>query len=82
MSRTAKPLTLTDEERRKLAQIEERGSGWRERRRARTVLLLDKRLSITTVVTEQKIHKETVACHRDAWLARNPRKLGYCYCYL
>ena len=70
MSRTAKTLALTEEERRQLTQIDERGSDWRERRRARTVLLLDKGLSISAVVTAQKIHKETVACHRDAWLAR------------
>ncbi|MBN8439257.1 MAG: helix-turn-helix domain-containing protein [Candidatus Accumulibacter sp.] len=50
--------------------VDDRGSDWRERRRARTVRLLDKGLSISAVVTEQKIHKETVACHRDAWLAR------------
>ena len=42
MSRTAKTLALTEEERRQLTQIDERGSDWRERRRARTVLLLDK----------------------------------------
>ncbi|NMQ07146.1 hypothetical protein E4Q08_18825, partial [Candidatus Accumulibacter phosphatis] len=61
MSRTAKTLALTEEERRQLTQIDERGSDWRERRRARTVLLLDKGLSISAVVTAQKIHKETVA---------------------
>ena len=70
MSRKAKTLTLTEEERRRLTQIAERGSDWRERRRARTVLLLDQGLSIDGVVAEQKIHRETVACHRDAWLAR------------
>ncbi|WP_353849922.1 helix-turn-helix domain-containing protein [Accumulibacter sp.] len=70
MSRKAKTPALTEEERRLLTQINERGSDWRERRRARTVLLLDKGLSISAVVTEQKIHKETVACHRDAWLLR------------
>ncbi|MEF8710872.1 MAG: helix-turn-helix domain-containing protein [Candidatus Accumulibacter propinquus] len=70
MSRKAKTLALTEEERRQQTQIKERGSDWRERRRARTVLLLDKGLSISAVVTEQKIHKETVACHRDASLLR------------
>jgi transposase len=70
MSRKAKTLTLTDEERRQLTQIEERGSDWRERRRARTILLLDQGLSIDGVVAKQKIHRETVACHRDAWLLR------------
>ena len=33
--------------------------------------LLDKGLSINSVVTEQKIHRDTVADHRDAWLARS-----------
>ena len=70
MSRKAKTLALTEEERRQLTQINERGSDWRERRRARTVLLLDQGRSIDDVVAEQKIHRETVACHRDAWLVR------------
>jgi len=71
MSRTAKSLTLTEEERQQLRRIDERGSDWRERRRARTLLLLDKGLSIDAVVTEQKIHRDTVADHREAWLARS-----------
>ena len=91
MSRKAKTLSLTEEERGQLTQIDERGSDWRERRRARTVLLLDKGLSIDAVVTQQKIHKETGACHRDAWLVRGftglrdlprsgaPRKLSEAY---
>lgn len=70
MSRKAKTLTLTAEERQQLTQIDERGSDWRERRRARTVLLLDGGGSVGEVAAQQKIHKETVACHRDAWLAR------------
>ena len=70
MSRKAKTLTLTAEERCQLTRIDERSSDWRERRRARTVLLLDKGLSIDAVATQQRIHKETVACHRDAWLVR------------
>ena len=70
MSRKAKSLTLTEEERQQLRWIDERGSDWRERRRARTLLLLDKRLSIDAVATEQKIHRETVTEHRDAWLER------------
>ncbi len=71
MSRKAKSLTLTEEGRQQLRQIDERGSDWRERRRARTLLLLDKGLSIDAVVTQQKIHRDTVADHRDAWLARS-----------
>ena len=71
MSRQAKSVTLSEEERRRLARIDERGSDWRERRRARTVLLLDQGLSIDAVVAQQRIHRETVACHRDAWLTRS-----------
>ena len=78
MSRKAKTLALTEEERCQLTQIVERGSDWRERRRARAVLLLDKGLSISAVVTEQMIHKETVACHRDAWLARGSSGCATC----
>ena len=55
MSRAAKSLTLTEEERQQLRRIDERGSDWRERRRARTLLLLDQGLSIDAAVTEQKI---------------------------
>lgn len=70
MSRRAKTLTLTAEERQHLTQLEERGSDWRERRRARTVLLLDEGRSLDGVAIQQKLHKETVANHRDTWLAR------------
>ena len=91
MSRRAKTLTLTAEEREHLTQIEERGSDWRERRRARTVLLLAEGGSLDGVAKQQKLHKETVANHRDAWLARGfiglrdlprsgaPRKLSETY---
>jgi transposase len=71
VSRKAKTLTLTAEQRRQLAQIDESGGDWRERRRARTVLLLAEGRSVAGVAAEQNIHKETVACHRDAWLARS-----------
>ena len=71
MSRPAKTLTLSAEERRRLAWIDERSSDWRERRRARTVLLLDRGRSLGAVVAQQRIHRQTVACHRDAWLARS-----------
>jgi transposase len=70
MSRKAKTLTLTAEQRRQLSQIDKSDSDWRERRRARTVLLLGEGKSVAGVAAEQNIHKETVACHRDAWLAR------------
>ena len=70
MSRRAKTLTLTAQERQQLTQVEERGSDWRERRRARTVLLLAEGGSLDGVAKQQKLHKETVANHRDAWLAR------------
>jgi transposase len=70
MSRQAKTLSLSVEEREQLVRIDERGSDWRERRRARTVLLFDQGLSISAMVASQKIHRETVARHRDAWLAR------------
>jgi transposase len=71
MSRQAKTLSLSEEEREQLERIDERGSDWRERRRARTVLLFDDGMSIGAMVALQKIHRETVARHRDAWLARS-----------
>jgi hypothetical protein len=76
MSRRAKTLTLTAEERQHLMQVEERGSDWRERRRARTVLLLDEGRSLDGVAIQQKLHKETVANHRDAWLARQSSQVS------
>jgi transposase len=91
MSRRAKKFTLTAQERQQLTQVEERGSDWRERRRARTVLLLAEGGSLDGVAKQQKLHKETVANHRDAWLARGfiglrdlprsgaPRKLSETY---
>ena len=76
MSRRAKTLTLTAAEREHLTQVEERGSDWRERRRARTLLLLDKGGTLEGVAIQQKVHKETVANHRDAWLARGFKGLS------
>ena len=61
MPRKAKTLVLTDEERSQLTEIDHRGSDWRERQRARTVLLLDKGESLGKVATKQAIHRETVA---------------------
>lgn len=47
MSRKAETLTLTDEERRHLAQIEERGSGWPWRSPELTHFCSPKRLLLT-----------------------------------
>ena len=60
MSRRAKKFTLTAQERQQLTQVEERGSDWRERRRARTVLLLAEGGSLDGVAKQQKLHKETI----------------------
>lgn len=70
MPRKAKTLTLTVEERQQLETLVERGRDWQERRRAQTVLLLDKGLSPSKVSALHKVHPDTVANHRDAWLAR------------
>ncbi|WP_353849941.1 helix-turn-helix domain-containing protein [Accumulibacter sp.] len=78
MSRRAQTLTLTAQERQQLTQVEERGSDWRERRRARTVLLLAEGGSLDGVAKQQKLHKETVANHRDAWLARGSSGCATC----
>ena len=75
MSSQAKTVTLSEEERRRLARIDDCGSDWREGRRARTLLLLDQGLSIDAAVAQQRIHRETVACHRDARLARSFQRL-------
>ena len=66
LSRKARTLTLTDEERGQLKQIDERDRYWRERRRARTILLLDKGLSIDAAVFQQQIHDSQVSPRRVA----------------
>lgn len=70
MSRKPRPLILSEAESQQLAHLVERGSDWRARCRARTLLLLHSGKPINTVAAEQGINRDTVAVHRDTWLAK------------
>ena len=70
MSRKPRPLVLSESECQQLAHIAERGDDWRARQRSRTLLMLHSGKSINAVAAEQGINRDTVAVHRDAWLAK------------
>ena len=70
MTRTAQIPTLTEDERITLEQMVRYHPHWRSRLRAQTVLLLADAITIPTVASLQRIHRVTVAFHRDAWLER------------
>ncbi len=55
MSRKPRPFALSEADRQQLAHIVERGSDWRVRQRARTLLLLHSGKPINTVATEQAV---------------------------
>ena len=70
MSRKPRSFSLCEAECQQLAHIVERGQDWRARQRARTLLLLHSGKPINTVAAEQGLHRDTVAVHRDTWLAK------------
>ena len=70
MSRKPRPFALSETESQQLAHIVERGRDWRARQRARTLLLLHSGKPINTVAAEQGLNRDTVAVHRDTWLAK------------
>jgi len=70
MSRKPRPLVLSESERLQLAHIAERGDDWRARQRSRTLLMLHSGTSINAVAAEQGLDRDTVAAHRDTWLAK------------
>ncbi len=70
MSRKPRPFVLSEAESEQLAHIVERGSDWRARQRARTLLLLHSGKPMNTVAAEQGLNRDTVAVHRDTWLAK------------
>lgn len=70
MSRKPRPLVLSESECQQLAHIAERGDDWRARQRSRTLLMLHSGKSINAVAAEQGINRDTVAVHRDTWLAK------------
>ena len=70
MSRKPRPLALSEAESQQLAHIVERGGDWRARQRARALLLLHSGKPMNPAAAEQGLHRDTVAMHRDAWLAK------------
>ncbi len=70
MPRTAKAVALSEVERVTLEQMVRHPPKWRSRLRAQTVLLLGAGRPLLEVALRQGIDKDTVAFHRDAWLAR------------
>jgi transposase len=70
MSRKPRSFALCEAECQELAHIVERGGDWQARQRARTLLLLYSGKPINTVAAEQGLHRDTVAVHRDTWLAK------------
>jgi|GEM_PF-354174 transposase len=70
MSRKPRSFVLCEADCQQLTHIVERGSDWRARQRARTLLLLHSGKPINTVAAEQGLNRDTVAVHRDAWLVK------------
>jgi len=70
MSRKPRSFSLCEAERQQLAHIVDRGRDWRARQRARTLLLLHSGKPINAVAEEQGLNRDTVAVHRDTWLAK------------
>lgn len=71
MAFKAKPVVLSDDDREKLDWIDFRSADWRERQRARTVLLLGTGLTVASVSRMQGIAANTVTEHRTAWFERS-----------
>lgn len=61
-------LELTTENRRTLELIAKKGTNWRERERAQTLLLLDDGLVPEQVAKQLDIHVRTVGTTRNLWL--------------
>ena len=69
MGKKAK-LNLSSKECAQLMSIVARGENWRERERAKTLLLLNDGLSMGEAAVEMSIHVRTVGLTRIDWLAR------------
>jgi transposase len=71
-----KALTLDEESRRRLKRIVERGTNWRERQRAQTLLLLGEGTFSEVVAQKLGIHVRTVGTTRSQWLERGWQSLA------
>ena len=62
------PIELSENERESLWAIIKKGSDWRERERAETILLLASGESVKTVAERQGLCREAVRIRRRKWL--------------
>ena len=71
-----KVLILDEESRGRLKRVVERGTNWRERQRAQTLLLLDEGMFSKHVAHKLGIHVRTVGTTRSEWLASGMASLA------
>ena len=71
MGRKVKPLIISIEDRSRLDNIVSRGSDWRERERAQTLIYLHEGYSMKQAANTLGIHVRTVGFTRLDWLARS-----------
>jgi len=69
-------LELSVDERAKLQEIVEKGSDWRARQRAQTLLYFNDRWSAKAIVEQQDLNIDMVYDRRKNWLSK-----GYAFLY-
>jgi len=62
-----KLVSLTLEEKSQLEEIIKKGIDWRERERARTILMLSENKSVDEIAKIQRLHPEVVRVRRRKW---------------
>ena len=71
-----KVLILDEENRKRLKRVVDRGTNWRERQRAQTLLLLGEGMLSKNVAHQFGIHARTVGTTRSEWLASGMASLA------
>jgi transposase len=71
-----KLLILDEENRKRLKRVVDRGTNWRERQRAQTLLLLGEGMLSKNVAHQLGIHARTVGTTRSEWLASGMASLA------
>lgn len=67
---SVKPIELTEDEREQLLSIIKKGSDWRERDRAETILMLSEGQTVFAVAEKQGVMPEAIRERRRKWLKR------------
>ena len=70
------PLELSADDRAKLQEVVAKGSDWRARHRAQTLLYFDDGLSANAIVALQDLNIDTVYDRRKNWLSK-----GFAFLY-